>query len=612
MNIRGTFVQILSLLLAANGIAGATEGPAESEKPVTLSSDGDKVILGNGIVAATITPDATVSSLVFRGNETAQSIYYSMDGGKDYRRPGGGKFFVRTRTPDLVDVGYRNSGKDTPQHLDCEIHYVLKRGVPGVYTYAILTHPADYPDGGYGEWRLVWKHPPGLFGKIYVDGPRHWTLPTEEDFRLAKPTPIKEIVQLTSGPWAGRYDCKYDYAVSYHEAGCWGQTDEAGKVGQWIILGGYDYLNDGPTKQDLSAAHGYVLVHFGRNHYGGSTVRIPAGQSWEKIFGPVLLYCNGSEKGGEGCWEDARARVVVEKAAWPYAWMTGVPSYPPESRRGAVTGTFSVQDPLKHGFRAADTWIGLASPPAGGNWQSDSLGYQYWTKAGSGGDFTIPGIRPGTYTLYAFTDGQVGEFSRAGIHVTAGETNGLGSVVWEVPRRGKSIAWEIGVPDRTAGEFRHGMDPIRDYVWDHFHEEFPNPLEYTAGESDPARDWNYAHSWYRDGGMRVPWKWRIHFNLPEVPPTGDATLTMAFAGAHGRARVDVRVNDGAKPLGTVTPSVRGGNALFRDGNHAKYCVEYLRIPVASLRKGKNTITLEQPDTDAQSHVMYDYLSLELP
>ena len=66
-----------------------------------------------------------------------------------------------------------------------------------------------------------------------------------------------------------------------------------------------------------------------------------------------------------------------------------------------------------------------------------------------------------------------------------------------------------------------------------------------------------------------------------------------------------------RPLAEVTPAVQGGNALLREGIHAKYCVEYVTIPAGRLKAGENTISLSLAGAlSAQSHVMYDYLSLE--
>ena len=73
------------------------------------------------------------------------------------------------------------------------------------------------------------------------------------------------------------------------------------------------------------------------------------------------------------------------------------------------------------------------------------------------------------------------------------------------------------------------------------------------------------------------------------------------------------MNDDSKVLAAVTPSIQGGNALLREGIHAKYCVEYVSIPAENLKAGGNVITLSFPGTRAaDAHVMYDYLNLELP
>lgn len=591
--------------------AGPLSNDKLSGQSVTVRETSQGIVLANGILTATISKSASVSSLKYQGFEMASGIYYSMDGGPNYRNPGGGQYFVKTKTPDLIDIGFKNPRKREPQALDCEIHYALTRGSSGLYSYAILSHPADYPKTGVGEWRMVWKLPNDMLEKIYVDELRHWQMPSSEDYRHAESTGIKEIVKLTTGVRAGMFDCKYDFNASYYDIGCWGHASDAHKVGGWIVLGGYDYFNDGPTKQDLNAASGINHIHFGMNHYNGPGTKVEAGEEWRKIYGPFLIYCNQSEAGGDAMWADAKKQVEIEKAAWPYTWLTDNPAYPPVAARGKLAGHLVIKDLLKPKLSAAGAWVGLAQPPAGGNWQFESKRYQYWAKADPAGNFTIPNVRPGNYTFYSFTKGAVGEFARDNVVIRAGANKAAQDIVWEVPHKGRSLAWEIGVPDRSAQEFRHGTDYFHGYVWTHFQDEFTNPLEYTVGTSDWSKDWNYAHSWYQAGDKKLPWRWRIHFNLAAVAP-GKATLTFAFAGAADGARVNVFVNDEAKAFGVVTPSVVGGNAMLREGIHAKYCVEYLTIPTSRLKQGANTITLEQARADTQTHVMYDYLSLELP
>ena len=269
----------------------------------------------------------------------------------------------------------------------------------------------------------------------------------------------------------------------------------------------------------------------------------------------------------------------------------------------------TIRDPLKPAVSAAGAWVGLSQPEAGGNWQNESNGYQYWTKTDARGNFEIPHVRPGSYTLNAFANGVVGEFEIDGAVVKPG-VNSTGELIWEVPRSGKSIAWEIGVPDRRASEFRHGADYFHGYVWKNFSNEFANPLIYTVGKSNPATDWNFAQGSYLKNDRCEPWPWEIRFRLADLPKRGDARLLVAWASADA-ARVSVAVN--GKVVTSVAPPVAGGNALLREGIHAKYSFSCVDFPVSELKNGANTIALTQTRSNsAACHVMYDYLALELP
>ncbi|MCB1133731.1 MAG: hypothetical protein KDN05_21610, partial [Verrucomicrobiae bacterium] len=498
------------------------------------------------------------------------------------------------------------------QAVDIEIHYVLRRGDTGIYTYAILDHPAEYPATSIGEWRMVWKLPDDLLDTIVVDKLRYRKMPTAADISRAEPTAIGEIVKLTTGSRRGLFECKYDYNADYHETPFWGHADSRSGLGAWLVFGSHEWFNDGPTKQDLTSADRILHVHFGMNHYNGSSTTIAAGESWRKIYGPFLLYMNRTNGGTDNAIRDVRKRLEKERSAWPYAWLDGQPEYPLSEGRGDVTGRLVIEDPAKPAVTGAGAWVGVAQPDPGGNWQFESKRYQYWTRAAADGSFRIPHVRPGTYRLSAFVDGAFEEFDKEGIEVSAGGTTALGEVRCEIPRPRGKLVWEIGTPDRSAAEFRHGDDYFQGFLWKNFGKEWPNPLEFTIGRSDPAKDWNYAHSAYPvDGNRFDPWKWRIHFELDHAPQA-DATLTIGIASAD-RARLHVFANDESKPAAVVDPKVQGGNALLREAIHAKYCYHRVPIPAAMLRKGKNTITLVQSRTYAPGfHVMYDALSLEVP
>jgi len=615
----------------ANDPGGGANGVGD---PVLLSFAGGSAILANGIITATIpTNNAQVTSMLFNGTQmidaSRRSIYYSMDGGTTYQNPGHCVFSVTASNTDEVDVSCKEIWADyphAPHALDIDCHYVLRRGSTGLYAYAILSHSPSYPGVKVGEWRIVWWLPHNAtdwtFERIYVDKLRNWCWGTYADFLHEHSTAIGEVKLLTTGVRAGQYDCKYEYNAEYQTIGCWGHASDTRRIGAWFVLGGYDYLNDGPSHTDLTVAESYSLLHFGRDHFGGSGISVAAGEGWSKIYGPFLFYCNQTltnRHAGEVLWADAQKQVQAEIKAWPYAWLTNS-DYPAEAGRGAVTGRIVLTDLLKPTLAAGtNTWVGVSQPAADGNWQFESKHYQSWVHPDFEGKFSIPHLRPGNYTLSAWTAGAVGEFTLTNVSVTAGMNHALGSLNWTNTHPGGQIAWEIGVPDRSAAEFKHGTNYWYPFLWNQYCRELPNPLEFAVGSNNPATDWNYAHSGYEtgaNGNQWVPWKWRIHFDLTNLPDAGSATMTIAVASVN-RGAIDVYVNDEATMVGEVPfhfpGGGPGGNALAREGIHAKYGLGYQPIPISSLRVGANTITLvERPVNGFFSHVMYDYLDLELP
>ncbi len=623
---------LLLCVLLFSGVALANDpggGAAGAGGNVTLATSSTTATLDNGIIQAVIEKSTgRVTSYKLSGTQMvdpANPIYYSMDGGTSFDVPSGCVFSTVINTPDHVEVACKrtwNAGAGYKHVFDIDLHYVLRRGDTGLYAFAILDHPAAYPAATVGEWRIVWKLPRTsttfTFERAYVDSARNWEMPSYYDYQHALPTAIGEIVKLTTGVRAGLFDGKYTYSARYFDIGTWGHASNISKKGVWFVLGGQDYFNDGPTKQDLTSSESYILMHFGRNHYDGAGIAVADGEAWRKIFGPFLLYCNAtsaSSNAGDVLWADAKAQLAAEKAAWPYAWLNTA-DHPAASARGSVTGRLIITDPLKPSLTSANAFVGLAaSEDTDGNWQYQAKKYQYWTRADASGNFTISAVRPGTYTLYAFNDGAVGEYSKPEVTVTVGGASNLGSLTWSVPRSGASIAWEIGSPDRTAKEFLHGNDYFTPFLWNVYPNELSNPLVFNVGTDNPATSWNYVHSGYPTtvGGVTTwgPWDWKIKFNLAAVPDSGNALLTFAIASSN-YARLFLYLNDDTAAFTRISPANDGGNALLRQGIHAKYSVVRVSIPVAKLRTGANTFTLRESPSGTGDHVMYDYIGLELP
>jgi len=591
---------------------------AETVASATIAVQGDTVTLANGVVEAKISKkNSTIFSFLQGQHQMVapkKQIYYSMGGGKEYRQPRNAEFRVVRQTEDLVEVAFLQKWQPgNSQAVDIEVRYALKRGESGIHTYGILSHPANYPDSKVGEWRMVWGMPQKndrewLMENICVDAKRNWEMPSPVDLANAKRTTIAEISEITQGVRKGMFDCKYDFNLEYYTTGCWGYASNRNRVGAWVVLGSHEFFNDGPTKQDLSSASALIHIHFGMNHYSGSSTILKAGEAWQKMYGPFLLYVNQGKSADE-LWQDARLKAASERKLWPHEWAGDSTLNPPGTARGRVTGKLSIHDPLKSDLGAAGAWVGLAQPPAGGNWQHESNHYQYWTKADASGNFQIPHVRPGTYTLSAFQTGAVGEYERRNITVKAG-TQSIGDQRWEIPRLGRMLAWEIGTTDRRASEFRGGDRYFYGFQWKRFSSELPNPLVYEVGKSNPTRDWHYAQGAYLRGGESVAWPWKVRFDVKSPPSSGTARLTISWASAHA-ARVQVALN--GKTLTYILPPESGGNALLRQTNHAKSSFSHVDFPVSALRPGNNEITLtETRRAGAFSHVMYDSLALELP
>src|SRR5262245_62006485 len=80
------------------------------------------------------------------------------------------------------------------------------------------------------------------------------------------------------------------------------------------------------------------------------------------------------------------------------------------------------------------------------DWQTDAKHYQFWVRADARGNFSIPNVRTGTYTLHAIADGVLGEFTLTNVTVKTGWPVDLGKLTWQPVRHGRQI-WDIGIPN---------------------------------------------------------------------------------------------------------------------------------------------------------------------
>jgi len=260
----------------------------------------------------------------------------------------------------------------------------------------------------------------------------------------------------------------------------------------------------------------------------------------------------------------------------------------------------SAPDYTARGFRGGTELV---------DWQNDAKHYEFWVRGSQQGQFTIPRIRPGVYTLHAIATGVLGEYAKAGITVKSGETLDLGKLEWKPVRYGHQL-WEIGIPDRTAGEFRNGDHYNQWGLYNTYPKDFPNDVNYVVGKSDYHKDWNLMQvprAQDETGkGHGTATTWSITFNLDKTPQ-GKATLRLAFAGTESRS-LTITIND--QPAGTVT-DLPNTSVIHRDADRGYWRERDVAFDAALMKPGTNVLKLTVPAGGVTAGIEYDYLRLEL-
>jgi rhamnogalacturonan endolyase len=264
-------------------------------------------------------------------------------------------------------------------------------------------------------------------------------------------------------------------------------------------------------------------------------------------------------------------------------------------------------------------WVVL-SPDGEGvdDWAMSSKGYQFWTKVGGDGTFSIDKVRAGAYTLWVSGGDHFESFRRAGVTVRAGADTALGVLDRAPAAHGRRV-WQVGVADRSVAEFRDGAEPdYRNYdTYKKYFRAFPEDVTFRVGESREAVDWNYAQwSWFN----RKP-VWTISFPMEAGGAAGKrATLTLGICSASLAGELEVKVN-GARVARLAV--ARTGTASYRSrGQDSPYVVKVVTFDAGMLKAGANEITLGHtgampvPADADKAHlrlraVMYDAVRLEI-
>jgi rhamnogalacturonan endolyase len=572
-------------------------GPA---KPGDYSPNDIKdLVLDNGLLKITFGHDTrndiSATSVIKNGQELAHNLHgvvpRDTDAGRsfyhDYNASGG---YMHARivrivknTPALVHFALIDTG--TPALED---HYVMLAGESGIHPYVIIRSPFN------GEMRTMYRFDMDILDWAY-SGERLGRQP-----KYALLQSISERGNAGDETWRlpdGSIYQKYDYCLYYSETPAFGHLGHG--FGVFFIPVSTESYAGGPLRQELAVHQDALILNYiGGGHFsGGGTA---AGRNGAKIHGPWYLYFNTGDT-PEAIIADAKKAAAAEQKKWPYQWVEE-PLYP--VKRTTVTGQLKIS----HDRSAAHAYIILGQPGnsggrgggrggAGGGSGSaadrasvlytQAGDYIYYVKADADGKFSLPAVRPGTYTLYAWqTQGPITQsFARDGV-VVSGDTLDLGAVAWDPPWH-PNFLWQIGQADRMAGEFKFGDQP-RTSQW---LLQVPANLTFTIGKSKEATDWYYAQK----TGV-----WTVKFNLDKTY-SGNAYLTIAIAGGGGAVAAAINgTNVGSLSYGDDASVRRAAN---RSGRYAR---NEFTFPASVLKPGENTLTL----TDRGAGLMYDTIVLE--
>lgn len=610
-----------SLLLSARAPGSAA---------VRLDQDGRFYRISNGALDVTIEKrSGRVTSAVLDGQELLGkgSGYWSMAASYSQSRVAGfgssdGQFVSidpASNGGERVEVACRfhGSGQDGAYPGAAEVRYAIDRHSNTLYATAIMSHGHGDAPFRLGEGRFVMKLDAGIFNQLIVDRDRNRIMPTGGDWDAGTPLNLKEARRMTTGIRAGEVEHKYSYSAMLGKVPAYGWTGTVKPYGVWLINPSVEYIAGGPTKMELTAhldvggtALPTLLNMWHGSHYGGGSLHLERDEKWTRVIGPFAIHFNRGAKPPE-LLKAAYRQAGVERAAWPYPWVRHE-AYPPPAERGGISGKILIGETRAVPPESGELWVGLTAPDyesaAGGRigWQRDGKHYQYWVRARQDGTFVLGGVRPGSYVMRVFADGVLGEFERPGLTVDAGAPVSIGEIRWKPDRAGPTL-WEIGIPDRSAAEFRNGD---RYWEWGNylkFKSDFPKGVNYVVGESDWTKDWHLCQplDLSPDGTVLGASTWTVRFPLERIPAHG-ARLRVSICGSRDGAMLRLRMN-GSEIGGFPLPE---NGTMHRDSHRGAWFELPFDISADKLREGENVLEFRLHGRAWHQGVLYDYIRME--
>ena len=549
---------------------------------VTMSVSGMTTKMSDGTWSITINSSGRVSSLQRKGTEflASNGIYFDYTTSEGNKGLSPSKVTIIKNSAEHCEVLYSATSGNTI----FEQGFIMRKGVPGIYSYVIATGTSTSANEPIKEARVCSRLADGMLNG-YVDWRMNGRIPSNSEMTTAEKEE-NTIQDATYKLADGSIYTKYNWANYIERDTLHGLRDNS-YYGLYNIPVSYEWINGGCDRQELTvhatSKSPITIQMLQGEHFGGQAMVLNEGE--KKLYGPFLI-CTTYSKNPVS---SARNQWVKEVAEWPYQWFEN-DLYPRE--RGTVRGHLNVTT----GQRNDSVRIILAQEK--GKEPIEMMhGYQFWTLTDANGDFEIKNVRPDTYNLFAYAKaGEVTDMlEQDDITVSAGDNN-LGTIDW-TPKKYTQMLWMIGQNDRRSSEFKYS-DALRQYgLW----EQVPANLTYTIGQSNEATDWYYAQT--QKGGT-----WTVKFNLDERP-AGRVYLTASLAGCSGTgSTITVKVNGTQRA--TWKPGVNDAciyRSAINSGRHYVFTTDFINT---GLKVGENTVTFTYSGGGSKDGIMYDCIKME--
>jgi rhamnogalacturonan endolyase len=482
-------------------------------------------------------------------------------------------------------------------------HHVLRDGESGIHILDEVHHSAGNGLSYLEQLNYAFLGNPAIFNTHDVAADRTAPMPLPSSVVIGGSNEVASAVSDLQGlnsPYPKRYYTKYDWSAYAKDTTVFGITGNG--FGAWMVQPDRESLPGGPMKQFTTVHQTQtdpaVLGTDQSTHYGSKHVE--TSDNWSKTYAPKFLYFNTGAS-------EAAMRADAEQYATLASHQTfydslGISGYTLSTDRSHVIGRVN----LPGGVSMEKSMVVLSDNNT--DWQRATRGYNYWVPANTDGSFDLSNVRAGTYRISVYKDGQFGEYTQDNVTVGAATTLNIGNQSWNPASAGTKV-WQIGHPDRTAGEFKHG--DTRDYCGAYnYAADFPTGVNYQIATSKPRDDWNYVQ-WRSWNGVTTS-DWNVKFNLANTTSTGPVSLTVAVADSSAPTNLTIFVN-GTSASRTITwdmpDSDQQWNSARRSGNSGFYLLHTFTFSTALLNTGANNIALHLTNSD---NIMYDSLRMEIP